>query len=75
MSMSIQAPHVPTLPQQVSADERQQREFALATARTNYNYMRSYLDAVPMSADLPGPEKFSLDYEAQVLKVFVPMLR
>jgi arachidonate 15-lipoxygenase len=27
-----------------------------------------------MSADLPGPEKFTLDYEAQVLKVFVPML-
>jgi arachidonate 15-lipoxygenase len=36
--------------------------------------MRSYLDAVPMSADCPSAEKFSLDYEAQVLKVFVPML-
>jgi arachidonate 15-lipoxygenase len=74
MSMTLQAPHVPTLPQQASPEQRQAREFALATARTNYNYMRSYLDAVPMSADLPGPEKFSLDYEAQVLKVFVPML-
>lgn len=74
MSMTVSTPVVPTLPQQVSAEQRQAREFALATARTNYNYMRSYLDAVPMSADLPGPEKFSLDYEAQVLKVFAPML-
>lgn len=65
---------VPTLPQQASPEVRQAREFQLATARTNYNYMRSYLDAVPMSADLPGAERFSLDYEAQVLKVFVPML-
>jgi len=65
---------VPTLPQQDSPEARDARAFQLATARTNYNYMRSYLDAVPMSADLPGPEKFTLDYETQVLKVFVPML-
>ncbi len=70
----LQAPHVPTLPQQVSPEQRQARAFQLATARTNYNYMTSYLDAVPMSADIPDPEKFTLDYEAQVLKVFVPML-
>ena len=65
---------VPTLPQQDAPEQQAARAFELATARTNYNYMLSYLDAVPMSADLPGPEKFTLDYEAQVLKVFPPML-
>ena len=65
---------VPTLPQQDAPEQQAARAFELATARTNYNYMLSYLDAVPMSADLPGPEKFPLDYEAQVLKVFPPML-
>jgi arachidonate 15-lipoxygenase len=74
MSTTLSSAAVPTLPQQGSAEVRQARAFQLATARTNYNYMRSYLEAVPMSADLPGPEKFTLDYETQVLKVFVPML-
>lgn len=63
----------PLLPQQDSPDGQAQRAFQLSLARTDYNYMRSYLDAVPMSADLPGPEKFSLDYEAQVVKVFIPL--
>jgi arachidonate 15-lipoxygenase len=74
MSITQAAPAVPTLPQHDSPQARDSRAFQLAMARTDYNYMRSYLDAVPMSADLPGPEKFSLDYEAQVLKVFAPML-
>ena len=74
MPNALASPHRPTLPQQDSPEARQARAFQLATARTNYNYMHSYLDAVPMSADLPGPEKFSLDYEAQVLKVIAPML-
>jgi arachidonate 15-lipoxygenase len=65
---------VPTLVQQDSAEAQAARAAQLSIARTNYNYMQSYLDAVPMSADLPGPEKFTLDYEAQVLKVFAPML-
>lgn len=64
----------PTLPQQDSPEARQARAFQLSMARTNYNYMTSYLNSVPMSADLPRAEKFSLDYEAQVLKVFAPML-
>jgi len=74
MSNTQAALAVPTLPQADSQAARDARAFQLATARTNYNYMHSYMDSVPMSADLPGPEKFSLDYEAQVLKVFVPML-
>jgi arachidonate 15-lipoxygenase len=74
MSTTQTSPAVPTLPQHDSPEARARRAFQLSMARTDYNYMRSYLDAVPMSADLPGPEKFSLDYEAQVLKVFGPML-
>jgi arachidonate 15-lipoxygenase len=74
MSMTKLSTAVPTLRQQDSAEAQLARADQLAMARTNYNYMRSYLEAVPMSADLPGPEKFTLDYETQVLKVFVPML-
>lgn len=64
----------PTLPQNVSDAQRQQRQFDLSLARTNYNYMQSYLEGVPMSADLPSTEKFSLDFEAQVLKVILRMM-
>ncbi len=74
MSTTQVASPVPTLPQHDAPETRAARAFQLAMARTDYNYMHSYLDSVPMSADLPGPEKFTLDYEAQVLKVFVPML-
>jgi|CXWL01.1.fsa_nt_gi arachidonate 15-lipoxygenase len=64
---------IPTLPQQARPDEREQRQFQLSLARTSYNYMRSYLEAVPMSADLPPGEKFSLDFEAKVIQVFIPL--
>ena len=67
------SPSLPTLPQQATAEQRAQREFQLTLARTEYNYMRSYLEAVPMSADLPSGEGFSLDFEAQVIKVFIPL--
>src|SRR6185436_9867634 len=73
MQPTPQAPQLPTLPQHATTEQRQQREFQLTLARTNYNYMRSYLEAVPMSADLPPGEGFSLDFEAQVIKVFVPL--
>ena len=73
MPTATQDPQLPTLPQQATAEQRQQREFQLTLARTDYNYMRSYLEAVPMSADLPPGEGFSLDFEAQVIKVFVPL--
>jgi len=64
---------IPVLPQHTTPDEKAQREYLLALARTSYNYMFSYLEPVPLSADLPKGEAFSLDYEVQVLKTFVPM--
>jgi len=66
---------LPSLPQHATPAEREAREFQLSLARTEYNYMRSYLEGVPMSADLPDGEKFSLDFEAQVLKVLHVMLK
>jgi arachidonate 15-lipoxygenase len=66
-------PHLPTLPQHATPEQRAQRAFQLSLARTEYNYMRSYLEAVPMSADLPKGEGFSVDFEAQVVKVFIPL--
>lgn len=64
---------IPCLPQHASPKEKELREFQLALARTSYNYMFSYLESVPLSADLPKGEKFSLEYEAQVLRTFAPM--
>jgi arachidonate 15-lipoxygenase len=63
----------PSLPQTVSATERDQRQFQLSLARTAYNYMRSYLEPIPLSADLPKGEEFSIAYEAKVLKAFLPI--
>jgi len=63
----------PSLPQQQSPEQRTARQFQLSLARTEYNYMHSYLESVPLSADLPAAEKFSVDYEAQVLAVFLPL--
>ena len=71
--MSSSCPN-PSLPQNVTDAERAQREFNLSLARTNYNYMQSYLEGVPMSADLPNAEKFTLDFEAQVLAVIRRMM-
>ena len=56
----------PSLPQNVSDEERSARAFALSLARTNYNYMRSYLEPLAFSADLPKGEEFSLPYEGLV---------
>ena len=67
-------PNYPTLPQNVNdPKEKESRAFQLSLARTQYNYMRSYLDGVPLSADVPDGEKFSLEYEAKVLAVFLPL--
>lgn len=73
MPNTPQAQQLPTLPQQMSAEQREEREFQLTLARTNYNFMRSYLEPVPMSADVPDGEKFSLDFEAKVVQVFIPL--
>lgn len=60
----------PTLPQQDDAATRKQRAFDLSLARTNYNYMLSYLAGVPISADLPKGEEFTPAYEIKVFEVF-----
>ena len=73
MLLTPQVLQLPTLPQQVSAEQLAQRQYQLSLARTSYNYMRSYLEPVPMSADLPKGEEFSLDFEAKVLTVFLPL--
>lgn len=64
----------PTLPQNVTnPKEKENRAFKLSLARTQYNYMFSYLEPVPLSADVPDGEGFSLEYEAKVLAVFLPL--
>ena len=73
MSADNTANKLPTLPQQDNAEEQDQREFGLTLARTAYNYMFSYVEPVPLSADLPKGEGFTLDYEAKVLETFLPM--
>lgn len=74
MSTTVAIPYSPALPQDLPPGEQQARAFQLSYARTDYNYMRSYMDSVPMSADLPSSERFSLDYASQVLRVFGPMI-
>jgi len=73
MPTPLTTPTAPSLPQHATAKQRQQRQFQLSLARTSYNYMRSYLEDVPMSADVPKGEEFSLDFEAKVVAVFVPL--
>lgn len=65
---------IPTLPQQDSVEQKKQREFQLSLAHTTYNYMTSYMEGVPLSADLPEQEKFSLAYEVKLLPVFKSMV-
>lgn len=65
---------IPTLPQQDSAEQRIKREFQLSLAHTTYNYMTSYMEGVPLSADLPEQEKFSTTYEIKLLPVFKSMV-
>ncbi|CAA0102109.1 Linoleate 9/13-lipoxygenase [BD1-7 clade bacterium] len=63
----------PTLPQDDSVDQRKQRAFDLALARTAYNYMVSYMDPVPIAASVPKDEEFTPDYFAEVAKVFLEL--
>ncbi len=62
-----------SLPQNDTPEEQEQRQFQLSLARTSYNYMFSYLEPVPLSADLPKGEEFSTEYEAKVIETFLPM--
>ena len=66
---------IPTLPQQDSTEHKAQREFQLSLAHTDYNYMTSYMEGVPLCADLPDQEKFSTAYEIKLLPVFKSMVQ
>ena len=60
---------LPSLPQNDSLEGKDKRLFQLSVARTKYNYMTSYLEGVPLSADVPKGEEFSLKYTEGVLLV------
>ena len=60
---------LPSLPQHDSLEGNEQRKFQLSVAKTKYNYMTSYLEGVPLSADVPKGEEFSLKYTEGVLQV------
>ena len=72
---SIPADRLPTLPQDPSNDKKRaaERAFQLSLARTSYNYMKSYLYPLPLSAGVPAGEGFTLDYEVKVAEVFIPL--
>jgi arachidonate 15-lipoxygenase len=63
----------PSLPQNVSPEQQVQRKFDLALARTSYNYMRTYIEPLPLSTDVPGGENFSIEYDAKVVATFLPL--
>ena len=65
---------IPTLPQNVDDKAKKDRAFQISIAKSSYNYMFSYLEPIPISADVPKGEKFTLDYEMKVLEVFLPLL-
>jgi arachidonate 15-lipoxygenase len=65
--------NLPSLPQDDTAEGKSQRIFQLSLAKTKYNYMSSYLEGVPLSADVPKGEEFSLEYKAGVLPVFLAL--
>ena len=65
---------VPSLPQKNDAATIAQRQFETSVARANYNYMFSYLEPVPMSADVPQGEALTLDYLAKVFPVFFAII-
>lgn len=63
----------PSLPQDDNTDIQTKRLFQLSIAKTKYNYMTSYLEGVPLSADVPKGEEFSLHYKAGILPVFLQL--
>jgi arachidonate 15-lipoxygenase len=65
---------IPSLPQQDSPEAQAARTYQLSLARTNYNYMHSYMAHVPLSADTPAGEKFTLEFIEKTTKVILPML-
>ncbi|MFO1386722.1 MAG: hypothetical protein U1F55_11225 [Chitinivorax sp.] len=66
---------LPSLPQNNTPAQQEQRQFQLSLARTAYNYMRTYLEPLPLSADLPDGEKFNIAYEAKVVATFAQLAK
>ena len=64
----------PSLPQHVDSTAQKERAFEISVAKTAYNYMFSYLEPLSLAADVPKGEKFTLEYEAKVLEVFIPLM-
>lgn len=67
----LNEPKSVSLPQLCSLEEQGKRSFDLSISKTDYNYMFSYLEPIPIAASVPKSEEFSLAYEAKVLQVFL----
>lgn len=66
---------IPTLPQNDTAANQKQRRFELSLSKTEYNYMFSYLEPLPIAASVPKGEGFSAEYEFMVLQTFLPLVK
>ncbi len=74
MKKTKTTPAIPSLPQGLNAEQKAKRAFDLSIAKTNYNYMFSYMEPLSLAASVPKGEGFTLEYEAKVVKVFLPLL-
>ncbi|NQY37881.1 MAG: arachidonate 15-lipoxygenase [Alteromonadaceae bacterium] len=73
-STEIISTRLPSLPQKDTEKEQNQRAFDISLAQTKYNYMFSYLEPLPISADVPHDEKFTPAYDIKAFEVLLPML-
>lgn len=63
----------PSLPQLNSEQDKIKRKFDISISKTDYNYMFSYLEPIPIAASVPKSEEFNPSYEYKVLQVFLPL--
>ena len=63
-----------SLPQFITEEDKAKRKMELSISKTDYNYMFSYLEPIPIAASVPKSEEFSPDYEYKVLQVFTPLV-
>ena len=61
---------IPSLPEYAGSQANKKRQFDLLLARTDYNYMFSYMEPLPLAASVPKHEEFTPDYFIKVLKAF-----
>lgn len=76
MKSDQRKPRRPTLPQEDDDKQlRDARQFQLSIARTAYNYVRTYphLESVPLSANVPPAEAFSVEYSTIVAEVIAAL--